>query len=142
MTTLPTRQQIEDAPALEFSGPRPTKRQRAVTIQLQYHGALVSFSFSASDNVPIVELEQSIDTLMRREGWSGAEQNAQPPVLAGPGKTKATYVDPIYDGNGEACCPTHRKPLAEGRYGPYCQCRAREGEVANDKGYCALRFKQ
>lgn len=141
MTTMPTREQIENAPALEFAQPRPAKRERAVTIQLTYHGALISFSFSSSDNVPIVELEQSIDTLLRREGWSGVG-NAPAPLLAGPGKSTAQYVDPMYDGNGEACCPVHKKPLAEGRYGPYCQSRAKAGEAANDKGYCALRFKQ
>lgn len=139
MTTLPTREQIENADALEFTEPK-RKRQRAVTIQMNYHGALVAFAFAADDNVPIVELEQSIDTLLRREGWKGID-NAPPPVLAGPGKTKAQYVDPYYNDDGEACCPVHRRPLADGRYGPYCQSRASGDEAASDKGYCALRFK-
>lgn len=139
MTILPTREQIDNAEALDFSQPR-TKRQRSISIQLNYHGALVTFGFSAADNVPIVELEQSIDTLLRREGWQGVE-NAPAPVLAGPGKIKAQYVDPFYNDNGEACCPVHRRPLADGRYGPYCKSRATGDESANDKGYCKLRFK-
>jgi hypothetical protein len=139
MTVLPTRQQIENAETLEFSQPK-AKRQRAITIQLNYHGALVSFNFSATDNVPIVELEQSIDTLLRREGWKGVE-NAPAPTLAGPGKSKAQYVDPLYNNDGEACCPVHRKPLVDGRYGPYCKSRASGDESANDKGYCNLKFK-
>jgi hypothetical protein len=142
MTTLPTRDQIEAAEPLGFDGtPKPVKRKRGVTIQLSYHGALVSFNFTAQDDIQVRELEQSIDTLLRREGWSGVRESAAP-LLAGPGKTKAQYVDPIYDGNGDPCCPVHRKPLAEGRYGPYCQCKAKDGEAANDKGYCNLKFKQ
>jgi hypothetical protein len=116
------------------------KRQRAITITLHYHGAPVTFHFSAADNVPIVELEQSIDTLLRREGWGGVAPTPAP-LLPGPGKTKAQYVDAIYDGDGEACCPVHRTPLADGRYGRYCPARARDGEATNAKGYCALRFK-
>jgi hypothetical protein len=140
MTTMPTREQIENAEALEFTQPKAPKRQRSISIQLNYHGALVTFGFSASDNVPIIELEQSIDTLLRREGWQGVD-NAPAPILAGPGKIKAQYVDPLYNDAGEACCPVHRYPLAEGRYGPYCRSRAKDGEAANDKGYCSLRFK-
>lgn len=139
MTVMPTRQQIEDADALEFNQPR-IKRQRSITIQLNYHGALVTFGFSAADNVPVVELEQSIDTLLRREGWKGID-SAPPPVLPGPGKTNAQYVDPFYNNDGEACCPVHRKPLVDGRYGPYCSSKAKGDESANDKGYCNLKFK-
>jgi hypothetical protein len=90
---------------------------------------------SAEDDVPVRELEQSIDTLLRREGWSGA-----PTPAAGASKPKAEKVKPFYDGDGEACCPVHRKPLKEGQYGLYCSSKASTGEVANDKGYCNLRF--
>lgn len=139
MTTLPTRQQIEEAPAITFDKPR--KRQRGVTIQLTYHGALVSFAFSADDNVPIVELEQSIDTLLKREGWAAMPQPSANAV-GGNGKAKATWVDPEYDDNGDPICPVHRKSLKQGQYGSYCSAKAKDGQVANDKGYCALKFKE
>jgi hypothetical protein len=68
-TNLPTRQQIEDAPPLEFEAPRPAKRQRGVSIQLCYHGAPITFTFEANGAPQIHEIEQSIDTLLKREGW-------------------------------------------------------------------------
>jgi hypothetical protein len=53
----------------------------------------------------------------------------------------AQRVEPAYDTNGDPICPTHRKPLSEGRYGLYCPSKA-QGEHANDKGYCSLRFTE
>lgn len=116
------------------------KRQRGVAIQMVYHGAVVSFGFEASIAPTVHEIEQSIDTLLRREGWSGVTPPAKPLLLPA-GREQAEYVDPIYDGNGEACCPVHRTPLNQGRYGRYCSQRAAGGQAANAKGYCALRFK-
>lgn len=55
-------------------------------------------------------------------------------------KPKIEKVKPFYDGDGQPCCPTHKKPLKEGQYGLYCSCKAKDGELANDKGYCNLRF--
>lgn len=52
----------------------------------------------------------------------------------------AQRVAPAYDGDGQAMCPVHRKPLQEGRYGLYCSAKAKPGEEQNDKGYCALKF--
>ena len=55
---------------------------------------------------------------------------------------KPQRVQPTYDGAGDPCCPVYRKPLAEGRYGLYCSAKAKGDEVANEKGYCALRFTE
>jgi hypothetical protein len=116
------------------------KRERAVEIQMVYHGAVVSYSFEASIAPTVHEIEQSIDTLLRREGWSGVTPPSAP-VLLPAGREKAEYVDPVYDGDGEACCPVHRTPISQGRYGWYCSQRATGAQAANAKGYCALRFK-
>lgn len=116
------------------------KRQRGVDIQMVYHGAVVAFSFDAAVAPTVHEIEQSIDTLLRREGWSGVTPPAAPIRLPA-GREMAEYVDPVYDGDGQACCPVHRTPISQGRYGWYCTQRAREGQAANAKGYCALRFK-
>lgn len=36
-------------------------------------------------------------------------------------------------------CPNHGYPWTVGQYGPYCKSKAREGELANQRGYCSLR---
>ena len=54
----------------------------------------------------------------------------------------AERVEPAYKPDGTACCPVHRKPLSEGRYGLFCSSKAQAGEQANDKGYCSLRFAE
>lgn len=133
-TTLPTRAQIDNAGDIDFNAPRPAKRQRGVTIRLSYHGALVDFTFDAATAPAVHEIEQSIDTLLKRDGWAGVSSGAAAP------KPKAEKVKPFYDGDGQPCCPVHRKALSEGRYGLFCSAKAKDGEAANDKGYCNLRF--
>ena len=54
----------------------------------------------------------------------------------------AERVEPVYKPDGTPCCPVHHKPLTEGRYGLYCPSKAQEGEQANPKGYCSLRFAE
>ena len=56
-----------------------------------------------------------------------------------PARKPAQRVEPVYQPDGTACCPVHKKPLSEGRYGLYCPSKA-QGEHANDMGYCNLRF--
>jgi hypothetical protein len=116
------------------------KRERGVEIQMVYHGAVVSFTFDAAIAPTVHEIEQSIDTLLRRSGWSGVKPAAEPVLLA-TGRESVQYVDPIYDGDGAACCPVHRTSISQGRYGWYCSARATGDQAANAKGYCALRFK-
>lgn len=54
----------------------------------------------------------------------------------------AERVEPIYQPDGTACCPVHRKALSEGRYGLFCSAKAKPGEEQNDKGYCSLKFAE
>lgn len=143
-----TKADVDAAEPLEFGGQGVRtvaddtyKRQkRSVTVQLFYHGAPVSFGYAPEDDVQIHDIEQRIDTLLKREGWTGAPQPAA--SVAGNGKRKATYVDPEYDRNGDPICPVHGKVLKQGDYGLYCSAKAKEGEEANAKGYCALKFKE
>jgi hypothetical protein len=125
---------------------QPTKRQRTVRIRLTYHGVMIEFGYSAEDNVPIHELEQSIDTMLRREGWAGMPQPSAPASTNGAGGAKraATWVDPEYDNSGDPRCPVHHKTLKQGTYGSFCPAKAdlSKGESANDKGYCNLKFKE
>lgn len=57
-------------------------------------------------------------------------------------KPRAETVEPIYQPDGTACCPVHKRALSEGSYGLYCSAKAKPGENANSKGYCALRFAE
>lgn len=118
------------------------KRKRAVRIRLAYHGVMVEFAYSAEDNVPIHELEQSIDTMLHREGWTGMPQPPRQAMDQTAPKPPPLWVDPEYDHNGDPCCPVHRKPLKQGTYGSYCSSKASQGQAANDKGYCSLKFKE
>ncbi len=118
--------------ALDFT-PAPAKRQRGVTIQLCYHGALVCFTFAADGAPQVHEIEQSIDTLLKRDGWGGAPTGSTTAA-----KPKAEKVKPFYDGDGAACCPVHRKPLKEGQYGWYCSAK----DPSTERGYCALKFTE
>lgn len=36
-------------------------------------------------------------------------------------------------------CPAHGYPWTQGKYGPYCKSKAREGESQNARGYCNLQ---
>jgi hypothetical protein len=124
-----------------------TKRQRAVRIRLTYHGVMIEFGYSAEDNVPIHELEQSIDTMLKREGWAGLPQPAASTngsSVQNGAKPKAQWVDPEYDNSGDPRCPVHHKTLKQGTYGSFCPAKADtgKGESANDKGYCNLKFKE
>ena len=71
-------------------------------------------------------------------------QLQQPPLPASrpaaAAKPKVETVEPLYKPDGTPCCPTHKRPLSDGQYGLYCSARAKPGEAANTKGYCALRF--
>ena len=49
-------------------------------------------------------------------------------------------VEPVYSPDGTPCCPTHLRPLSEGRYGLYCSAKAAEGQPADKRGYCGLKF--
>jgi hypothetical protein len=57
------------------------KRERGVEIQMVYHGAVVSFTFEAAIAPTVHEIEQSIDTLLRRAGWSGVKPACNTRVL-------------------------------------------------------------
>jgi hypothetical protein len=51
------------------------------------------------------------------------------------GKPAELRQRPAYDGNGDACCPIHNRPLKRGQYGLYCSAKA-EPPIGSDRGYC------
>ena len=53
---------------------------------------------------------------------------------------KIERVEPYFKPDGTACCPVHKMPLLQGRFGLYCSAKAKPGEAQNEKGYCSLKF--
>jgi hypothetical protein len=51
------------------------------------------------------------------------------------GKPAELRQRPAYDGNGDACCPIHDRPLKEGKFGLFCPAKA-EPPIGSDRGYC------
>ena len=141
-----SRNGIDNAEDLDFESkpPQRTKRARAISVQLAYRGTLVTFTYGREENVPIHELEQSIDTMLQREGWSAPTVAANGPGRTFKGNPKVEYVDPAYDGDGQPMCPVHKRALSDGKWGPFCSAKAdpNKGEETNERGYCAIRFKR
>ena len=100
-------------------------------IRCEYTGSLASIpaAIAKLEAAGLVELVQTY-----RATPAAAAPSAQQR------KPAAQRIEPSYAPDGQACCPVHARPLAEGRFGLYCSAKARPGDLANEKGYCALRF--
>ncbi len=84
----------------------------------------------------------SIPAALERLRAAGVLDLVKPAPVAQQPRRAAERVEPVYKPDGTPCCPVHHKPLTEGRYGLYCPSKAQEGEQANPKGYCSLRFAE
>lgn len=137
MTALPTRAQIDRAEPLDFPERKPTRQDLTITVKALVDGFPTEVCFTGS-------IDQLLDVTKRLRAL-GASPLLTPATQSAPlgnGKSKAERVEPLYKPDGTPCCPVHHKPLAEGRYGLYCPSRAKDGEQANDKGYCSLKFAE
>jgi len=138
-TNLPSRQQIENAGELDFT-PRGEK-QANISLTAGPAGITVTIEWTG----PVSGIPSAIERLKQAgvlELVSAATTKAIPAEVHTPARKGAAMITtPAYDGSGQAMCPVHRKPLADGRYGQYCPSRA-EGEHANAKGYCNIRFTE
>lgn len=103
-----------------------------------YHGIPVELDLLQMDAGTLEAIEKRIDRLLQRPGWSAPQQATAAP--AGGNGSRKLKVQPAYDDQGYACCPTHGRRLSEGKYGLYCPAKAADGEPANSRGYCDLRF--
>jgi hypothetical protein len=109
-------------------------------------GAPVKMRVAAELNGWPVDLEfsmppASLDRALARL----AELGYTPRQTAAPGAPSATQqprpvVEPTYKPDGTPCCPVHKKPLSEGQYGLFCSAKAKDGQAADKKGYCGLKF--
>lgn len=118
----------------EPTGQNETSKPPAI-VHLTYRSCLVALPITAPS---AGALERAIDALLARPGWAAPAPEKAPPEKAPP----AEKVAPVYQPDGTACCPVHLRGLAQGSYGLYCPTKARPGEQANAKGYCALRFAE
>lgn len=118
------------------------QRRQIVMAELAYRGVLIELDLFDLDESTLRGIERRIDKLLTREGWA-APQPPQPAAPAAPAQSRLPRprpkIMPHFDESGQACCPVHGNPLLNGKGGPYCPSRA-EGEHANAKGYCSLRF--
>jgi hypothetical protein len=130
-TTFPTRQQVDAAPPLDFSQTR-SEKQCTIQVEIAPDGLHVRAEYTGSLS--------TIPGVIERLKALGVIELVNTSRLAPAAKPKAETVEPLYKPDGTACCPVHKRALSEGAYGLYCSARAKPGEVANAKGYCALRF--
>ena len=140
---IPTRRQVDAAEPLEFAAP-PRQERNDISIQIEAgpDGLRVRCDYIGS----LASIPQAIERL-RAAGVLELATPSKPSAAAQPAPTaaqvapsRAERVAPTYKPDGTPCCPVHHKPLVEGRYGLYCPSKAKEGEQANDKGYCSLKF--
>ncbi len=138
MTTVPSRQDIDRAEPLDFPERKPAEKDVSICIEAGPGGVTVRVDYVG----PLGSIPAAIERLKRAgvlELVSGAR--VATPAPAAPRKA-AERVEPIYQPDGTACCPVHKRPLTEGQYGLYCKSKAQPGDVQNDKGYCSLKFAE
>ena len=134
-TTFPTRQQVERAEPLEFAQTR-SEKQCNIQVEIAPDGLHVRAEWTAGLS--------TIPGVIERLKALGVVEivNSSRMAVVSATKPKAETVEPLYKPDGTACCPVHKRALSDGQYGLYCSARAKPGEAANTKGYCALRFSE
>jgi hypothetical protein len=129
MANLPARAQIDQAESLTFP-------ERAPETTITIHAAIEGWPIDVACRGKLEQLPAALARLT-----AAGLTPAQPSTSAGqqkPAKPRQERVEPIYLASGEACCPTHKKPLKEGQYGLFCTAKDPEGK----NGYCSLKFAE
>jgi hypothetical protein len=134
--SIPTRPITPTAAEREPAGDRLFTRKSIAVRCTAPNGYEVTFSLEAEGGALLQAAEALMGQLQQR-GYAPAAAGGTHPA---PKAAKAPALEPYYNDDGDPCCPHHKKPLKEGRYGLYCPSRA-EGEIANDKGYCRFSVK-
>jgi hypothetical protein len=112
------------------------RQDLTITITARFDGFDTEVCFSGQlDQLP------AITKRIRELGGEPTAPHTAPLGGDTPRRIAAERVEPIYQPDGTACCPVHKKPLSEGQYGLFCSAKAQPGDTQNSKGYCALRFK-
>lgn len=139
MTVIPSRQAVERAAPLDFDSARTSEKLANITIEVGPAGLSVRAEYTGS----LASIPAAIERLKAAgvlELVSAAARPAShaPSAPAGAASKKSARVQPEYDGNGDACCPKHHKPLRAGQYGLFCPAK----DDSTERGYCALKFEE
>lgn len=127
-----TKQQVDAAPPLDFKERQP-RQELTIAIRCRVEGFETEITFNGD-----------IDQLKRvaaKLAALGIEPASSAPAAPQPERKAAKRVQPAYDGDGEPCCPVHKRKLSEGQYGLYCSAKAAAGDVSDKRGYCGLKFE-
>jgi hypothetical protein len=142
-----SKRRVDTAAPLEFSE-RSARQELTITIHATIGGFDTEICFSGQ-----LDQLEAITRRLRDLGASPAGVHQLAPAAAPAqqaslnaanghiNRKPAERMTQAYDGAGQPMCPVHHKPLTEGRYGLYCPSRA-DGEHANQKGYCNIRFAE
>lgn len=138
---LPTRQQVDAAQPLDFAPAPPREQRTVIRIEAGPDGLRISAEYTGTlGSIPAaVERLRAAGVL---DLVATSRPSGQASAPAQQARKPAERLEPAYKPDGTPCCPVHRKPLSEGRYGLFCSSKAQAGEQANDKGYCSLRFAE
>lgn len=125
MSTFPNRTQIDQAAPLAF------EREPTITIRAQLDGWQVDVAYHG-------RLEQ-LPAALKRLTAAGLTPACPTAAQEAPPRIKRGKVEPIYTPAGEPCCPTHTRPLKEGKFGWFCS--AKDDRPDSRNGYCGLKFE-
>lgn len=153
MTNFPTRTQVDRAQPLRFderapqSTPsaakpaiQPAEKQANITIEVAPDGLHIRCEYTGT----LASIPAAIERLKAAGVLDLVQASAPPPApaaAAAPARAKVERVAPTYNADGDACCPVHKRKLSEGDYGLFCSAKAKDGQVADRKGYCGLKFE-
>jgi hypothetical protein len=102
------------------------------------HATLDGWPLDLSFDMPPASVSKALARLSELGYTPRAAAPQQPAQPAQ--KAARPKVDPLYQPDGTPCCPVHLRPLTEGQYGLYCSSKAKEGQAADKRGYCGLKF--
>lgn len=108
------------------------RQELTITIAARFDGFTTEICFSG--------LIDQLPAVTKRIRELGGEPIAPHSAPLNGSQPKAERVDPSYNDAGEACCPVHKRRLSEGQYGLFCSAKAKDGQAADKKGYCGLKF--
>lgn len=86
---------------------------------------------TAASPAPAAPAPQPVAAPQQGQAQPTPAQPAAPTATAQPSGAAPALIPPT--------CPAHGYPWTQGKYGPYCKSKAREGESQNARGYCNLK---
>ena len=130
-TTLPTRQQVEQASDLDFDAQRSASKAH-ISIEIAPDGLHITCEYLGT----LGSIPAAIKRLVDAGLVELVQVHRTTPIATTTRQKPAQRVTPEYSSAGEACCPKHKKPLREGKFGLFCPAK----DDATERGYCALKF--